>query len=95
MRKNFWIILIVFFTLVALVFFISKLDNDSKNFNSLSEKCINSGGIWIQKYSECESISEEDCLSLGGVFEFCGSACRHDSNEMICTLQCIDYCKFN
>ncbi|UCD04306.1 MAG: hypothetical protein JSW73_01560 [Candidatus Woesearchaeota archaeon] len=70
--------------------FVEELSEDEK----LMLNCGNAGGIWIAEVLECEGISEEDCIKLGGTFDECASACRNDPTAEICTLQCVQVCSF-
>ncbi|MBN2566746.1 hypothetical protein JXB02_01515 [Candidatus Woesearchaeota archaeon] len=54
--------------------------------------CNDAGGTWLPAYEECEYVSEEDCVGMGGEYFECGSACRNDPEAEICTLQCVPYC---
>ena len=58
-------------------------------------KCEAAEGAWLDQYQECEYISEADCTSLGGYFQECASACRHDPTAEICTMQCVPVCSLN
>ncbi|MFW6024751.1 MAG: Kazal-type serine protease inhibitor domain-containing protein [Candidatus Woesearchaeota archaeon] len=55
--------------------------------------CEENQGTWLSNHSECEFTSKEVCDDLSGEFYECGSACRHDENAEVCTLQCVPYCK--
>ena len=50
------------------------------------------GGSWLVEFNECEFISEEQCSMIGGNFQECESACRHDPDAEICTQQCVLVC---
>lgn len=73
--------------------------SDGKNFveeihlelDSQSQ-CKKYGGKWLSEFNECESISKENCLEFNGMFKECESACRHDENSEVCTLQCVQVC---
>ncbi|MCK5027544.1 MAG: hypothetical protein KAS07_03935 [Candidatus Pacebacteria bacterium] len=58
----------------------------------VAERCEVFGGKWLQLPSECENISQEVCDTLGGVFNECGSACRHDPDAETCIMMCVPYC---
>ncbi len=58
------------------------------------EECSEHSGTWIEDHEECEGISKEDCEEIGGEFNECASACRHEPGEVICTLQCVLVCSF-
>jgi hypothetical protein len=68
--------------------------------NTFTEKldmqalCVKENGRWINDYNECEGISKDSCESLGGSFNECGSACRHNPEDSFCTMQCVAYCSF-
>jgi len=59
---------------------------------SNSVDCENNGGTWLEKFKECEYINEEWCDQKGGTFFECESACRHDPEAEICTMQCVPVC---
>ncbi|MCX6740308.1 MAG: hypothetical protein NTZ49_03710 [Candidatus Parcubacteria bacterium] len=59
-----------------------------------SNDCQKNNGTWLAEYKECEYISRQVCEQLGGVFSECESACRHDPQAQMCTLQCVSVCKF-
>jgi hypothetical protein len=56
--------------------------------------CLENNGKWLSEFNECEFISEKICTNLGGEFDKCESACRHDFPIVACTLQCVPVCKF-
>jgi len=60
--------------------------------------CTENNGTWIAEYQECESLAQDVCESSGGVFDECGSACRHQTAEdgeiQACTMQCVPFCDF-
>jgi len=58
------------------------------------EWCELFAGTWLSEYKECEGISERDCLSRGGYFNECASACRHNPGAEVCTMQCIPVCEY-
>jgi len=62
---------------------------------AISEECTAHQGKWIAEFSECEyPDSQEWCEQAGGKFNECESACRHDKEATICTLQCVVVCQF-
>jgi hypothetical protein len=69
---------------------------DSKEYDLsfVREACVDLGGVWYEEFKECESISEINCVELGGDFDLCASACRHDPDAEICTMQCVLVCSF-
>ena len=60
---------------------------------SSEENCKKAWWTYDRKFSECTNITEVSCKNIGGKYENCGSACRHDSNAKICTENCAIYCK--
>jgi hypothetical protein len=74
--------------------------SDGKNFieeinsrlMSPESLCQKYGGNWLQEFNECETISKEQCSIMNGTFNECESACRHQPDSKVCTLQCIPVC---
>lgn len=60
----------------------------------LEQACLEAGGTFIAEHNECENISEAACEAMGGAFDACASACRHQPPEVICTMQCVQVCAF-
>ncbi len=54
--------------------------------------CLLVGGTF-NEFDECLGIDQGQCLSLGGQFNECASACRHDLDAEICTMQCVITCQ--
>jgi len=65
---------------------------DKFNPTGKSDTCQDNNGIWLDAYRECENIKPAWCASHGGVFNECGSACRHQPEALFCTAQCVPYC---
>lgn len=61
---------------------------------TLEDRCKYNGGNWIKSAQECEGISKDVCSQIGGNFNECESACRNDPNAQMCTMQCVQVCKF-
>lgn len=55
--------------------------------------CEEAEGTWLAEHNECEYVSAEWCDENGGEFMECESACRHDEEAEICTMQCVLVCK--
>lgn len=64
------------------------------NKESVGDRCRQLGRGWSEKYRECSVKSEKECKQLGGRYDFCASACRHDPNAQLCTTQCVQVCSF-
>jgi hypothetical protein len=64
------------------------------NIDQIAVLCEDNGDVWDDEYLECTGLSPELCASYGGTHEECGSACRHDEEATVCTLQCVVYCNF-
>ena len=60
-----------------------------------AQSCATEGGKWLAEYQECEGVSQIWCQTNGGKFNECASACRHDPNAEICTMQCVIVCEFS
>jgi hypothetical protein len=58
----------------------------------LERACKEAGLTWVAEYRECAGISQEACEASGGSFNECASACRHDPEAEVCTLQCVLVC---
>lgn len=58
--------------------------------------CDNNNGVWYEYNSSCEinSLSKDACVTKGGEFNECNSACRHDKKTDMCTMQCVITCTF-
>lgn len=56
------------------------------------EKCAARGGTWSSEYGECTGIGQAACVAIGGDFDDCASACRHDPNAQVCILMCVEVC---
>jgi len=56
-------------------------------------QCQSRGGQWLSQYSECEGVTQDQCQELGGDFNGCESACRHDPSAELCIQVCIAICK--
>ncbi len=59
-----------------------------------SAECSEADGTWLAEHSECEYVGRDWCEERGGEFLECESACRHDPEAEICTMQCVIVCKF-
>jgi hypothetical protein len=57
-----------------------------------SYTCEAHDGNWSAEYKECNGISENTCKSIGGTYDGCASACRHDPKAEMCTMQCVQIC---
>jgi len=61
---------------------------------TLEESCKNLyGGKWLSEKNECENIGKDQCDFLGGNFNECASACRHNPSVEFCILVCVSVCK--
>ena len=57
--------------------------------------CLSKHGRWLNKYQECEFVSEQSCNEMGGQFNECASACRHQSPDVVCIQMCVPVCTVN
>ncbi|MFA5652114.1 MAG: hypothetical protein WC933_02000 [Candidatus Paceibacterota bacterium] len=68
----------------------------STDSTTKSASCSQKGGVWYPKENLCEvnKLSESQCITEGGQFNGCASACRHDPKAEVCTMQCVLTCTF-
>ena len=62
--------------------------------SDLQSWCEAGGGTWLEEYTECEYLAEATCVEMGGVFNECDSACRHATEPVACTMNCVQTCSF-
>jgi len=67
---------------------------EAEEVTEIAELCEQLGGTWIDHANECEYIGEQECEALGGIFDGCASACRHDPDAEICIAVCVPVCYF-
>ncbi len=58
-------------------------------------RCEAEGGTWLAEFEECEDISQDQCQELGGKFDSCASACRHDPDSEVCIEACVRVCRLD
>lgn len=57
--------------------------------------CRSLDGIWYpSNVCEVNQLSENECIAKGGEFNPCASACRHNPEAEVCTMQCVLTCTF-
>ncbi len=66
--------------------------NNSQNQDKKT-LCENAQGVYDNQWQECSGIDATTCNKIGGDFVECGSACRHNPDAEICTMQCVIYCQ--
>ncbi|MDD3662374.1 MAG: hypothetical protein PHT84_00725 [Candidatus Pacebacteria bacterium] len=76
-----------------------KEESDEGEKTEIGDKkleCESRGGEWFSSSNICEinSLSQQACLAQGGEFNECASACRHDPEAEMCTMQCVLTCTF-
>ena len=61
-----------------------------------SDSCAQKEGVWypIEGICEVNQLSESQCKAFGGEFNGCASACRHNPEAEMCTMQCVLTCTF-
>ncbi len=69
-------------------------EEETNNLIKQEKVCIENNWKWLTWPSECEWVSENVCLKLGGEFNPCASACRNNPEAQMCTMQCVQVCKF-
>jgi hypothetical protein len=91
------VILVLFFSLFLAACSGSESDEapDEVDSAEIEQACVDEGGIFIAEHNECEDISEDACTELGGAYDSCASACRHEPADTICTAQCVLVCSFD
>ena len=57
--------------------------------------CLENAGKWLEEHQECEFMPEQSCKALGGEFNGCSSACRHNEDAMMCIQMCVPVCSFS
>jgi hypothetical protein len=55
--------------------------------------CTSKGGNWSTHYRECTGIDGQSCTAIGGTYDECASACRHNPKAEACILMCVQVCK--
>lgn len=69
--------------------------NDQRDVESLATLCTTNGGKWDLEYLECIGLASNICEDNGGVYNDCGSVCRHSKIPgMACIAVCQRYCAF-
>jgi hypothetical protein len=69
--------------------------DDASDSAAIEQACVEEGGTFLAEFNECENISEAVCTDLGGLYDECGSSCRHEPADAICTMQCVELCAFD
>jgi hypothetical protein len=60
-----------------------------------ASSCAAAGGKWNATYRECEGVDEDACAIIGGKFDDCASACRHNPDkDAPCIMMCVAVCSF-
>jgi hypothetical protein len=69
------------------------LDQNSSD-NNYQSLCEQLGGQWLAQYQECENIKDRECTQiLGGTYNSCASACRHQPDTQVCIQICVSVCQ--
>ena len=63
--------------------------------SELQTLCESNRGVWVEDALECEYLDQVICEENGGEFNSCASACRHDKEAQMCTMQCVLVCDFD
>ena len=81
---------------VVLVLLLAACGGSSKvDPAEVEQACLEAGGIFVEEHVECEQISEATCTDMGGIFDECGSSCRHEPEDVICAMVCVPLCTFD
>jgi len=70
------------------------VDADFISLDELVADCEDQGGNWLPEHDECEYVGQDWCEEYGATFLECESACRHQPDAQVCTLQCVPVCRF-
>lgn len=70
-------------------------NNENIDANNVASGCQLNSGNWLAEHQECETGNSLWCEQTGGEFSECESACRHNPETDICTMQCVAVCKFS
>ena len=54
--------------------------------------CMENNGTWLSEHNECEGINQIQCEQMGGMFDECASACRHNPEAVYCIQICVPVC---
>jgi hypothetical protein len=71
-----------------------EVETDNTKEGNIKAACMSAGGTYDDTYSECMGINDGLCTALGGTWQECASACRHDPSAEFCTMQCVQVCEF-
>jgi hypothetical protein len=66
---------------------------DGSQLSAEGRSCISQGGTWDPQYDECVGVRPAQCEAIGGEYNECASACRHNPGAEACTLQCVQVCQ--
>lgn len=61
----------------------------------IEKACTDAGGKYLAPFSECEDVSSAACTAMGGAYNECASACRHEPEGVMCTAQCVPVCSLD
>lgn len=88
------IILGIIVILLSIVVLVKDSPNHSESeLSILKDECLLEDGKWLDEFDECQGINQEICDELGGDFQECASACRHQNNDF-CIEVCVKVCSF-
>lgn len=66
---------------------------DGSQLSAQGKACVGQGGSWDPQYDECVGVRPTQCETIGGEYNECASACRHNPEAEVCTLQCVQVCQ--
>ncbi len=66
---------------------------DASPMSADGKACVGQGGTWDPQYKECVGVRPAQCEAIGGEYNECASACRHNPDAEACTLQCVQVCQ--
>lgn len=66
---------------------------DGSQLSPQGKACVGQGGSWDPQYTECVGVRPAQCEAISGEYNECASACRHNPDAEVCTLQCVQVCQ--
>lgn len=54
--------------------------------------CRSNGGEWSTTFRECLNVGKQMCSDIGGNYNECASACRHNPDAEVCPTYCVEVC---
>lgn len=69
--------------------------SSSPTTSNTAAMCSSNSGQWDAQYTECTGVTSAACGQMGGTFNECASACRHNADpNAACIQMCVAVCDF-